>query len=80
MLDMAAFIQETESVPSNNSQQTQSYEIEKKILGIWEANLMNIDVYYGCEFYADGTFVYLEIQDNEWVSDAYYTYEIISEK
>lgn len=63
---------ETKNEKSNNS-----YEINKMILGSWERTFDN--VYFGYEFYDDGTLRCIEDYDNGKTLDEVITYEFINE-
>jgi|GEM_PF-3820564 len=71
----APHLQDTEAMPEEPEEpeepqaDSQSYDIEAQILGAWENDYE--DAYYGCEFYDDGTFLYIEQYGDD---DAYYTY------
>lgn len=73
-------IQETETItpePTEVVTQQQVYEIESQILGSWESTYEN--EYYGCEFYDNGTFRYIEQSGNQELDESVLSYRITSE-
>lgn len=73
-------IRETETItpePTEVVAQQQVYEIESQILGRWESTYEN--EYYGCEFYDNGTFRYIEQNGNQKPEESMISYQITSE-